>query len=213
VLSQYASIAPDQWCFSRSANGKPQIANAASKLAFNASDSGDYLACAVTRSAAVGVDLEYCATKRDVLRLAQRFFHPMEVARLESLSVADRQHAFHDYWTLKEAHIKALGATLGAALENTAFDLQYGAQKEDVGRVAQVSRVRSESVYFVLEPMPDYRLAVCAISPATGWRLSMFEQDQAGRVKALQPRLIALSEGAVSRSPRPSPRSRSASPR
>lgn len=161
VLSNYAAVAPCDWRFTVNGNGKPEIVNAPLPLQFNLSDSGDWLVCAVTAGAAVGVDLEYCDLKRDVLKLARRCFSSAELADLQACGEFEQYQRFYDYWTLKEASIKSRGGSLGRELETTAFALASpGASSSAVEAVIQAVPANHDYCC-LLNPVPGYRLAVC----------------------------------------------------
>ena len=171
VLSHYAGIEPAQWRFTTGANGKPALESAPRPLDFNLSDSGDWRVCAVTAGTAVGVDLEQCDPRRDVIKLARRFYHPAEVAALEACAAVDeRLSRFYDYWTLKEARVKALGGALGPALAALVFDLEFPAPAPTVaspGRIAEAfPGDPSGHHYCLLDLLPGYRLATCWRPPA-----------------------------------------------
>ena len=121
VLSRYTAIAARRLEITRGKHGKPELLFPASPLAFNLSDSAEYLAMVISGGAAVGVDLEYCDPGRDVLKLARRFFSTAELADLEACPAARRAGRFYDYWTLKESHIKSFGGSLGRELEAACF--------------------------------------------------------------------------------------------
>ena len=55
--------------------------------------------------------------------IAGRFFAAEEVTDLRGLPPADQQRVFFDYWTLKEAYIKARGFGLALPLGDFAFKL------------------------------------------------------------------------------------------
>jgi 4'-phosphopantetheinyl transferase len=60
----------------------------------------------------------------DHTELARRFFAPSEAAYIGALMEADRRNAFLQFWTLKEAFIKALGIGLSIPLDEFAFTLE-----------------------------------------------------------------------------------------
>jgi len=164
VLSCYAAVNPLQWRFSRGEHGKPALKDAQADLDFNVSHSGDRLACAVTRGASVGVDLEHCHAERDVMRLARRFFGAEEVAALEDCAAALQSDRFYDYWTLKEAAVKCRGQTLVSGLDSRAFAVEFGSAAALDGRIAVISLGQADAAsYCLLDPFPEYRLAVCCL--------------------------------------------------
>ena len=75
----------------------------------------------------------------------------------------------YDYWTLKEAHIKAAGGSLGLQLESTGFVLRYPqatASDRSTGSIAPlVSDPATAAWYGLLQPCANYRLALCCHSP------------------------------------------------
>jgi phosphopantetheinyl transferase len=165
VLSRYTPLAPVDWRFANGVNGKPRLVDSPRPLDFNLSDSGDWLACAVTAGSPVGVDLEYCESGRDLLKLARRFFMAHEVAVLEDCCESERVARFYDYWTLKEAAIKARGGALGPSLETTGFSLSLlpgNCGEIPVGDIAPYPPGENALAHYcLLRPMADYRLATC----------------------------------------------------
>ena len=122
TLSLHAEREPAAWRFEKTPAGKPMLPAAdPSRLSFSLSHSRGLVACAVTRDAAVGVDVECVDRDVDAARIAARFFAAPEAAQLERLEGDDRRERFFDLWTLKEALVKALGADLPTALDRLAF--------------------------------------------------------------------------------------------
>jgi 4'-phosphopantetheinyl transferase len=124
-LSRVGPLAPPEWRFVTNGHGRPEVANlpaGAPPIRFNLSHTSGLAACAVTGDRDVGVDVEYIdrALTHDV---AARFFAPREVTDLEALPESARGRVFFDYWTLKEAYIKARGLGLALPLRHFAFVL------------------------------------------------------------------------------------------
>lgn len=169
VLSRYAAASPGELRFRRGPQGRPALAAPALNLGFNLSHSGDWLALVVSGGMAVGVDLEYCDDRRDVLKLARRLFRAAELADLQACDAAGRSSRFYDYWTLKEAHIKAVGGSLGRELEATGFTLRYPvavAGSAAPGRIVPHAPGAAESAWYcLLQPIDHYHLAICGIGP------------------------------------------------
>lgn len=180
-MSRYAPVAPADWHFSRGEHGKPALLDSPRPLDFNLSHSGDWLACVVTAGTAVGLDIEYCDPDRNVLKLARRFFQAPEIAVLQACSKVEKTARFYDYWTLKEAGIKASGAALGLELPFSGFKLDFPAGA--AGGVTGLGEIRedpddlaTQAYYCLLDPVVGYRLAICWLPPAAVLpRLRMFE--------------------------------------
>ncbi|MEO8682508.1 MAG: 4'-phosphopantetheinyl transferase superfamily protein [Vicinamibacterales bacterium] len=125
MLSRYARVAPADWRFIANVHGRPEILDRPSgvpDLRFNLSHTKGLIACAVTIGREVGVDVEHVG-RRLTHDVAGRFFAPREVADLKALPPAEQPRVFFDYWTLKEAYIKARGFGLALPLGDFAFRL------------------------------------------------------------------------------------------
>ena len=123
ALSRFASVAPIAWQFRFNDHGRPELASrpsAAPDLRFNISHTEGLVACAIAIGREVGVDVEHVGRPlhHDI---AERFFSPQEVADLRGLPDEQQPLAFFDYWTLKEAYIKARGLGLALPLGQFTF--------------------------------------------------------------------------------------------
>jgi 4'-phosphopantetheinyl transferase len=122
LLGAYLDRDPAQLQITRAARGKPRLEGEPS-LEFNLSHSGGALLVALSRTLALGVDLELPRRQRPVLELARRFFAPAEAAALAALPEARRQEAFLHLWTGKEAVLKALGHGIADGLDRIVLDI------------------------------------------------------------------------------------------
>ncbi len=125
MLSRYAPVAPADWQFVTNAHGRPEISVRPARtpdLRFNISHTDGLIACAVTIGREVGVDVEQIG-RHLTHDIAGRFFAPKEVTDLRALPESDQRRVFFDYWTLKEAYIKARGFGLALPLKDFAFTL------------------------------------------------------------------------------------------
>lgn len=127
TLSRYAAVAPAAWTFRQNAWGRPDIDRPdLGWLRFNLTNSRGLIACAVTRDRDVGVDVEDTLRAGETVEIADRFFSPIEVAALRALPRSAQRGRFFDYWTLKEAYIKARGMGLAIPLDQFSFLLDQG---------------------------------------------------------------------------------------
>ena len=125
TLSRYADVPPAGWSFIANVHGRPEIVDrppGVPDLRFNLSHTDGLIACAVTIGREVGVDVEHIG-RRLTHDVAGRFFAPREVSDLKQLSDDEQHRVFFDYWTLKEAYIKARGFGLALPLADFAFQL------------------------------------------------------------------------------------------
>ena len=134
TLSQYADVEPAAWTFRNGPHGRPEICGpldyaqgglgaSASALRFNLTHTNGLVAVAVARGVDVGVDVEGLRMRDTGVDIARRFFAPAETAYLERQAPEDRLRVFLEFWTLKEAYIKAIGKGLAAGLATFAMQL------------------------------------------------------------------------------------------
>jgi 4'-phosphopantetheinyl transferase len=160
VLSRYAALAPAAWEFTASSHGRPQVVQEAARhLCFNLSHTAGLVVMAVSAAQDMGVDTENVAIRTAPLDVANSFFSTDEVAGLNALPFAQRQQRFFEYWTLKEAWIKARSMGLSIPLDQFSMDL--GTE----GRVSlQTQLVAQPSTwqFFLLSVGNDHVLSACA---------------------------------------------------
>ncbi|MBX5462462.1 MAG: 4'-phosphopantetheinyl transferase superfamily protein [Steroidobacteraceae bacterium] len=162
VLSRYASPAPDEWRFSVTKYGRPEIASPTvlPALAFNLSHTKGIVVCAVGRSRELGVDVERLRFDRDLVPLAARYFAEDEVRELNALPPSQQHVRFFEYWTLKESYIKARGEGLSIPLDRFSFALSL--QPSTLAFRPEPGDSPSRWQFQLLRPSPDYLLALCA---------------------------------------------------
>lgn len=73
---------------------------------FSISHSGDWVACAVSASTALGLDIELLDPARDIVALAEQSFDAIELAALGMEPESRRMDAFYRMWSSKEARFK-----------------------------------------------------------------------------------------------------------
>lgn len=175
LLGQYLGVAPEAIAFSYGDHGKPQLAAPPSldpALTFNLAHSGDWVVYALTRGAAIGVDVEAIAPRRYGEGLIQRCLTPQEQHTL-SPDLATRQRQFFDYWTAKEAYLKATGQ--GLSYPMTAVEVVWTTAHH--GRLVAPSAAQPWTLRS-WQPAPAMVAAVCVAMPTT--------------VPALPPPILAL---------------------
>jgi 4'-phosphopantetheinyl transferase len=127
TLSRYAPVEPAAWTFRENEYGRPEVDVAGYRdLTFNLSNTRGLIACVLARDREVGVDVEDTERRGETVSIADGFFSPREVAALRTLPEAHRRARFFDYWTLKEAYIKARGMGLSIPLDQFSFLLDAG---------------------------------------------------------------------------------------
>ena len=139
--------------------GKPALEEGSCALRFNASNSGNLAAYAFTTGCEIGVDVEQHRAVRDLEHIAHRFFSPEEAAELLDLPATDRDTAFFNCWTRKEAYIKAKGGGLSIPLDSFRVTLRPGAEARMVTLEGSAEAARGWTIHHFI-PAPDYTGAV-----------------------------------------------------
>jgi 4'-phosphopantetheinyl transferase len=170
VLSRYARIAPQDWEFSATAYGRPEIANTAAeglRLTFNISHTHDLIVLAVTRSGALGVDVENTYAREACLGIADRYFSAAEVLALQALPLDLQQQRFWEYWTFKESYIKARGMGLSLPLDKFAFRFP-DARQVLLEIQPELADDPASWELWQFRPAKQYLVALCATRCAAG---------------------------------------------
>jgi 4'-phosphopantetheinyl transferase len=109
------AVVPQAWTFDTGPHGRPAVARGGD-VHFNLSHCAGLVACAVSRAAEPGIDVESLdrAVPWDV---AEAYFAADEAKWLDGLPAKERQAGFLRLWTLKEAYIKATGLGLSQPLK------------------------------------------------------------------------------------------------
>ena len=124
ILAGYLNMDPVAICFEYNAHGKPMLAG--DELYFNLSHSGAFALYAVARRKQIGIDIENMSGKVSVEQVAQQFFSKNEISALEQTDITHRPELFFQYWTRKEAFLKARGEGLSFPMEQCDVSLING---------------------------------------------------------------------------------------
>jgi 4'-phosphopantetheinyl transferase len=130
TLSRYhPTVDPRAWQFTTNAFGRPELASplCEPRLRFNLSHTDGMIVCLVAADREVGIDVENVMRRQvDGVDIADHYFSVTEVADLRRLPRSEQRDRFFDYWTLKEAYIKARGLGLQLPLDQFSFHLGHG---------------------------------------------------------------------------------------
>lgn len=101
-----ASVSGQDAARCRPADGRPDTSAQPPGWRLSLSHSGDMAGCAVSRNAAIGLDIEPLTRRPQWQKVVSRWFAPEEQ---DWLLARDSSEAFLQVWTLKEAWLKATG--------------------------------------------------------------------------------------------------------
>ena len=182
ALAETDGLPSARWRFVSEENGKPQIDPALGRpgLQFNLSHSRGFAACAVTRDAPIGIDVETVSARRSSLEIAESFFSPAEIAILRMAPPDKQRRTFYRLWTLKEAYIKATGEGLRRRLDSFSFSLDPTTVAFHPGDPAEADRW----TFVERRPTPRHVLAIATRQPrATRVRLASLACSADGRIE------------------------------
>jgi 4'-phosphopantetheinyl transferase len=184
-LASTGNHAAADWQFTKDERGRPGLANG--QLVFSLSHTRGLVACAVSTVGQVGIDVE-AVRPIEAAQIADDFFSPEERRQFESLGTQAAALRFFDYWTLKEAYAKAIGAGLDLPLNATSFTVAGGT-------IDASFRTGSPAAACALFAAGEqYRLAVAAIAQTGDARL-LVKNRNASAADGL--RVIAVTRGVL----------------
>jgi len=176
-LSARTGVAADRVELRVGPQGKPTLAVDA-LLKFNLSHSGGWAVLALSDGPVVGIDIEDEQAGIAEERIAKYFFARAEADHLESLPPEQRDRAFFECWTRKEAYLKGKGGGLSLPLDG--FEVAFGP-----GRKAQLlsatedpDDTRAWTLVDLTQYVPDGFVAALAVQAPNGEFTLDVEGDQ-----------------------------------
>jgi 4'-phosphopantetheinyl transferase len=161
LLGRELGLVPEAVAFEYGPRGKPFLAarHAGANLQFNLSNSEDLALVGFLHGREVGVDVEFLKPMPDAEEIGERFFSIPEREVLKRVAKAEKEIAFFNAWTRKEAYLKAVGEGLAVALDS--FDVTLAP-----GEPARMLALNGDPAaaerwfYLHLDPQPRYVGAV-----------------------------------------------------
>jgi 4'-phosphopantetheinyl transferase len=104
ALGQLLNLAPHTVMLDERPGQAPCLAG--SSVGISISHSGPWVACAVSATSALGLDIEQIDPARDIAALAEQAFGPQRSAELAACPEPERLRQFYTMWSVQEAAIK-----------------------------------------------------------------------------------------------------------
>lgn len=161
-------VAPSSWSFAIGRYGRPFVAAPVTTAAlhFSLSHTEGCVACIVSGHETVGVDVEQVSARGSVMETARDVFALAEVESLRGLPPQDAVGRFFDYWTLKEAYLKAKGVGLNLPLDG--FAMSISTDRIGISFRSDVADDAATWRFTLSSPSPCHRLAIADGSGVAG---------------------------------------------
>lgn len=124
LLAQYLGESPIAIRLAQADEGKPEFAGEIPLgLQFNITHKPGMVALGFVCGPRIGIDVEALDANHATTAIAERFFSAPEIEQMRALRGEEAVARFYQYWTLKEAYIKALGLGMKLPLKDFWFSL------------------------------------------------------------------------------------------
>jgi len=160
ILGYYLDVEPERLQFYYGKNGKPELAGRPDrrKIHFNLSQSEGLALYALAGNHEVGVDIECVRDVPEMAQIAERYLSAGEREVFQALPEPEKKKAFFNWWTRKEAVIKATGDGLSRPLDSFEVSLAPG-EPARLLRMAEESKAALRWSIDELKPAPGYAAA------------------------------------------------------
>jgi 4'-phosphopantetheinyl transferase len=129
ILSRYSGVNATHLEFEYGTHGKPSLkrrTDIKAPLRFSSSRSDSLSLFAVTLNREIGIDTEHIRPVSDRDEIVDRYFTTRERIIYRLLAPDQKQSAFFNAWTRKEAYLKAIGVGLNQPLRTVEVSLEPG---------------------------------------------------------------------------------------
>jgi 4'-phosphopantetheinyl transferase len=170
LVGRALGVAPDAWAWSEGPHGRPGIAGHDAGVRFNVAHSAGLVVCGLARGGEIGVDVEDRERGPIDRALVRRYCSPAEAVDIESRNGAWRDR-FLEYWTLKEAYLKARG--LGIALPLASLDFSLDGDAARLSCLPPLTDSSAGWVFALFRPSSRHVAAVATLGATA--RIGRFE--------------------------------------
>jgi 4'-phosphopantetheinyl transferase len=122
IFADYLKIPTAELVIENGEFGKPFLRDFP-EWHFNLSHSGEKLLLAICYKNAVGIDIEKIKLRSSIEDIVKRCFSENEKKYWFSLLETERLQIFYDFWTRKEAVVKAIGRGIALGLNQCEIDV------------------------------------------------------------------------------------------
>jgi len=168
LLGRYLHVEPADLEFVYGPHGKPFLSGAFadSRLNFNLAHSENLALLAVTRAGMIGVDIERIRPMDDAGQLVGRFFSARESSTFQKLPREQKNIAFFNLWTRKEAWLKAIGEGIEHLLKRVEVSFLPGEPAQFINLPGN-AQITEPWVIHNLDPAPGFAAALAVRAPVT----------------------------------------------
>ncbi len=188
-------VDPKSFHFAAGPHGRPEL-KPATPLFFNLSHTEGVVAVGVSEGRELGVDVEGLRPRNATRDVAKRFFAEPEHRSLEGLDPETWVGRFFDFWTLKEAYLKARGAGLTLPLD--AFDFRFDEGKPLYAHISESLNDVPDRWQFGLYGVGGtHRMAYCVDRLGGQVELKISEWQPFGKEQVGSAQLLATTAAQV----------------
>ena len=162
ALSRHVpTVRPAEWSFVSDRYNRPFVAapQTSEPLYFSLSHTEGCVACTISPDKRIGVDVEATDRNCSHLGIAELNFSSTENDALRALPGIEQPDRFFDYWTLKEAYLKAYGTGFHRPLDDFSIIFEPG-QRIGIGFHAGSEDDPQRWWFTQTSPSPRHRLAI-----------------------------------------------------
>lgn len=162
ILARAANLPPSSIRYRHGPHGKPRLRSG--NLHFSLSRSGDLAVAAVSDDGELGIDIERVTANPNADESAALVLSPEEAMELGKLAPPEQPKAFFQFWTCKEAYLKAIGT--GLQFPPKAVSIELSATGARLPRLRAGAEGFGDWALTFLDPgRPDY---CCALAVSGG---------------------------------------------
>ena len=174
ILASYLSVEPGAIRFCYGKDGKPRLQNAfgMTGIQFNLSHSEGLALYVFTRGHEVGVDVEYMREISEMEQIVEQFFSVRERVFFGTLPTSEKHKAFLNWWTRKEAFMKAVGEGLSYPLDRFDVSAEPGKSVELLRTVGVAKEGPRWSIWDV---KPGKEFAGAVVAEGEGWDVQCWQ--------------------------------------
>ncbi len=161
VLADAVNTAPEQLRIHKAEYGKPYLADYP-ELAFNLSHTANKMVIAMAYNCELGVDIEQCKPRKNLVALVDKCFSEEEKSHWQQLPKSQQVQAFYQFWTRKEAFVKATGRGIALGLKHCVVN------PKNLNEFLTIPKEYGKASEWLIQPI-DFGETICSALVSRCW--------------------------------------------